>query len=676
MNLQQMVVKYKVFVDTSTWMHPPAVHFLRDELPQALSDTKESLKLPIKVMEEIRRMLTHESMEKREKAEMGAKLLKQYMDWKMIDLYGKPSDPFTDQTFLFVFQQFRVKYHLALITQDKGLAQDINNLNYQLAVRGNPIIVLKVDQRGKLVEWKFDEQTRGNSAPTQAVGSKPNTNMNTNLERPSNEVPPASTKAGSAHKNVVKLELSTKVNTGMDIPLKVSSIPGLNGIIKTRNYGDLRLIKEIGNGGEGFIYETSNGMVCKVYRKERLTESRRDKLARMLQIPIDKKGICWPKELVANDSGEFVGYLMDAADGKPMQTTLFAKPVLLKNFPNWKRQQLVKLAISILDKIEYLHDRNIIIGDINPLNILVKSETEVFLVDTDSYQIEGYPCPVGTINFTAPEIQGKTYSTFLRTYQHEHFAVATLVFMTLLPGKPPYSQQGGGTPAENIRNMDFPYAFGDETTGKAPDGPWRFIWSNLPYKLKETLYKTFKENNRMSTAELKQQLIQYLNILTKGYISDELFPTTHKIPEGKLAIMECRACGLPKQLHVDHKTKLEKQGRRFTCEECLQLIRLQRAMNEAAVGGAQSMPQGDTRRTSAARPTSSTGGFSSTRPASASAPPRPAAQNRPQQHTQTSRPQQHGSGTQRPPVNKQTTGAVPKPSNGFLQKFINFLNRI
>ena len=42
----------------------------------------------------------------------------------------------------------------------------------------------------------------------------------------------------------------------------------------------------------------------------------------------------------------------------------------------------------------YLHERNIIMGDINALNILVVSPTEVYFVDTDSYQIEEFPCPV------------------------------------------------------------------------------------------------------------------------------------------------------------------------------------------------------------------------------------------------------------------------------------------
>ena len=38
---------------------------------------------------------------------------------------------------------------------------------------------------------------------------------------------------------------------------------------------------------------------------------------------------------------------------------------------------------------------------------------------------------------------------------NENFAVATLLFMIMLPGKPPYSQQGGEDPVSNIMKMNF-----------------------------------------------------------------------------------------------------------------------------------------------------------------------------------------------------------------------------
>ena len=131
----------------------------------------------------------------------------------------------------------------------------------------------------------------------------------------------------------------------------------------------------------------------------------------------------------------------------------------------------------------------------------MKSQHEVFWVDTYSFQIREFLCPVGTVAFCAPEIQGKNFSTFRRTQAHENFAVATLLFMLLVPGKQPYAQQGGGTPGENIRRQDFSYPLKEKSNRKAPEGPWRFIWSNLPYRAKEAFYETFAENRRRTVRQ-------------------------------------------------------------------------------------------------------------------------------------------------------------------------------
>src|SRR5574344_1224698 len=199
----------------------------------------------------------------------------------------------------------------------------------------------------------------------------------------------------------------------------------------------------------------------------------------MFSKEIECEGVCYPVAALYNSNKEFVGYMMPKARGKELQKSIFIKPLFLKNFPNWKKRDTVELCITILEKIKYLHDRNIVMGDINPANILVVSPKEVYFVDTDSYQVENFPCAVGTNNYTAPEIQRKHFSDFLRTMGTENFAVATLLFMIILPLKPPYSQQGGEDPINNIIRMDFSYPFGDNSNKKTPDGPWRYIWSHL-----------------------------------------------------------------------------------------------------------------------------------------------------------------------------------------------------
>jgi ribosomal protein L44E len=105
--------------------------------------------------------------------------------------------------------------------------------------------------------------------------------------------------------------------------------------------------------------------------------------------------------------------------------------------------------------------------------------------------------------------------------------------MILMPGKPPYSQQGGGDPISNIKNGQFSYPLGGKSNKKTPDGPWRFIWSHFPYKTKEAFYQCFEKGKRLSAKEWLQIIENYFFSLQKGYLdpsgeSNKIFPTTFK----------------------------------------------------------------------------------------------------------------------------------------------------
>jgi len=349
--------------------------------------------------------------------------------------------------------------------------------------------------------------------------------------------------------------MSCKYVTNLsNAPLNISEIPKLNDTVYTKN-GSLRLIKELGTGGEGSVYQTTiNGFVAKIYNAKSLTQRKFEKIKIMLNKSLNCDGICFPSAGIYNSKKEFVGYLMPSAKGVEIQRSLFLKPLFQKKFPVWKKRDLVELCVTILTKIKYLHDRNILIGDINPANILIISQKQICLVDTDSYQIENFPCVVGMANFTAPEIQGKKYSEFLRTIGNENFAVATLLFMIMLPGKPPYAKQGGESAVKNIMEMDFSYPLGEKSNKKAPEGLWRYMWSHLPVKIKTAFYETFAKGGEYSTEQTRLNSKQwlelfkwYLNHLDKGTFDDpmsyEIYPTRTKIWSDKQILLKCKNCG-------------------------------------------------------------------------------------------------------------------------------------
>lgn len=382
------------------------------------------------------------------------------------------------------------------------------------------------------------------------------------------------------HPKIESYKIGTKVNNnGQLISLKYMPSIGENVIgIKSKKL--YQLLKEGKSGGEGKIFEIKNepSIVAKIYHKDKLTTNKLEKLTLMTSRNIAIEGVCWPIELIKNEKGEVLGYIMPKADGKTIQTQIMTKPALLRNFPTLDRKNLVELCIEFLYMVKNLHQLNIIIGDINPNNILINKKGVLYFVDTDSYQVENYPCPVGTVNFTAPEIQGKNYADFLRTKEHEIFAVTTMLFMLLLPGKPPYAQQDGEEQSKNIKAMQFPYPFGDKSTGKAPEGPWRNIWSNLPYKVKECFYGTFSDNKRHTIDELIKVMKDYDFLLAKKRANNALFPDTLKILD---PIDIC--CSKCNKLHTvsekKYKDRLNQGKNGMLCRDCLIEIRAKNIQN-------------------------------------------------------------------------------------------------
>jgi len=497
-DLDKLVADYKIFVDTCSFMYEHAGEFFERHLPASLDRIKNSsddgiqLMIPLQVGNELVKLQKSEDKSIHQSARRGIKTLNEYVKVGYAGIYGEPNDSssFADNVFLTVFTRYRLKYNILLITQDSKLAQDILALRYCRAVRVDKgIKAFRINESGALEEWKKFVKPKPDNTPF---------TPSTSFDSPKNP---------------------TEI-------LPISLIPTVNDEVTSDQLGGrLKLVEEIGKGGEGSIFTTDSKLICKIYKKEKLTDFMFNKLERMVSREINIPGVCWPRDIVYNQQGEFVGYAMEQARGKTIQRAMFVRPLLEQNFPQWERKNLVDLAITILKKIKMLNELNIIIGDINPLNILIQSSQEIYFVDTDSYQIEDFPCQVSMINFTAPEIQGQHFTKFLRTQAHENFAIATLLFMILMPGKPPYSQQGGGYPKELIKKQDFSYPLGKQANRKAPPGPWRFIWAHFPYQIKEAFYQNFKENQRKTAQEWLDIMVNYAKLLKKGYISSEIFPT-------------------------------------------------------------------------------------------------------------------------------------------------------
>ncbi len=452
-------------------------------LGKELQAAKNHAIVPLRVVDELKRHVRSGREPQKRFAGRGLRIVERMRKRGVAVIYGDANDSFADSTLLNAIGRAYMRHNVVLVTEDKNLRKDCLAIRQRQSVQSRySLHVLRIEdfkgRQSKHRSWRF--------------------------ERPG------------------------KVEGGKPKQLTVHQLPASGGVVRGKS-GDMILGTLVGRGGEGCVYQTDRpDILCKVFHADRITDVRREKLRLMTSKDTEFSRICWPIESVTNQAGEFVGYTMKAAEGVAIAKSLFLPQVLKRRFGSWNRSTLAKVALNVARAVATLHHRGVIVGDLNPQNILVGDNAEVWIVDCDSFQVGGHTCPVGMRNFMAPELHNVDLSRTLRQEKHDNFALASLIFMILMPGKPPYSQQGGGDPAENIRKGQFPYPVGQVRPGNQPLGPWRTMWSHLPRYLKVEFFSVFQEGQRIDAKSWGETLRRYGRDLEKGFLSSEVFPTSYK----------------------------------------------------------------------------------------------------------------------------------------------------
>ena len=228
---------------------------------------------------------------------------------------------------------------------------------------------------------------------------------------------------------------------------------------------------EPAEGGEGWVYKTTEaGTLAKIF-KEPAAEHRREKVEALIaspphdppQAPDGHRRFAWPQEMLCDvKTGEFIGYTMaQIPNGKPLDQFFDPGPSEYREKPF-----RVRLAIAVAELIADIHRHHLmlVVGDINPSNILADARGRVALIDLDSVQMttpdgQSYPCPVGSPYYTPAELigLGKKLGQVRRTQEHDRFGLAAIIFQLLFDGCHPFAAVGNDcTPLDRIRAGDWP----------------------------------------------------------------------------------------------------------------------------------------------------------------------------------------------------------------------------
>jgi DNA-binding helix-hairpin-helix protein with protein kinase domain len=205
---------------------------------------------------------------------------------------------------------------------------------------------------------------------------------------------------------------------------------------------------QLGRGGEGSVYTLEGaraGHVAKIYHTP-LPAEKQEKLVRMARIATSDllKITTWPvATLHPAVGGPVRGILMPRLVGYSDVHVLYGPAHRKREFPRADWGFLVQAARNTAAALATLHATGVVVGDINPGNVVVSQQAVVKLIDSDSFQValDGrvFRCEVGVAHFTPPELQGTPFAAVTRTPNHDAFGLAVLAFLLLFMGRHPFA---------------------------------------------------------------------------------------------------------------------------------------------------------------------------------------------------------------------------------------------
>lgn len=347
--LIDIVKNYKIFIDTCSLLSEYADIFWEHIIP-VLTNENANIIVPLRVYEEVEKYAKDVELCKRKAPDntglnQAAKRAKEKIiklqSEGLVRVLGDENDNFADNVFLTVFTQYRMKYNLILITQDKNLAADILRISDSKAITvSTKTLVRRINKHGYL---SFIETLKNGSRKTEPrkLHAQPQTSHSRKIV--AEETLPISEDEIFAHADVVT------VTSGS---ITVSSFPREGDTVTAERGGNrkpIKLLKAGPSGGEGTIYSTDiPNVVAKIYKPGKVDKAKFEKLKLMMTKNINCEGVCFPIAMLYNSNDEFVGYLMNKAQGKELQKCLFIPQLLKKYFPNWKKKDTVQLCITIL----------------------------------------------------------------------------------------------------------------------------------------------------------------------------------------------------------------------------------------------------------------------------------------------------------------------------------------
>jgi len=287
--------------------------------------------------------------------------------------------------------------------------------------------------------------------------------------------------------------------------VRKQDIPESIAYVFSPRFGHLKLGNERAfYGGEGDVYRTYNKLLFKRLKPEYLTYQNYKKISRMLEISLTNDQIVWPKDIVYYDD-IFVGYLMnEITDAMSMDDLRDI------GFGQYSPIDRIKIVIQFMKNVDYLHQRDILVGDMKFDNILVKSPTEVYIIDTGSFQVDDYPCLVFNYEFSEKEFSKDELKQTLRSVDSEYYPIYKIIFEILVLKSPYYSPNQIEIGGEETREFTYPLSL--DSIGEKTPAHLRF-WMGLSEDIRLCFFQYFVNRRITYLQDLIPAFEKFLSII-------------------------------------------------------------------------------------------------------------------------------------------------------------------
>ena len=167
------------------------------------------------------------------------------------------------------------------------------------------------------------------------------------------------------------------------------------------NYGRHRIVKELGKGAMGVVYQAHDPQIdrlvaLKVLRPDRVTTEAF--LQRFMKEAKAIGRLSHPNMVIVYDVGEDHGTVyiaMEFLEGKPLNEII--------QMDVFQPEEIIDLGVQVAEALDYAHRKGIIHRDIKPSNIIVQPDGQIKITDFGIAHIED---PEATQQTQAGEILG------------------------------------------------------------------------------------------------------------------------------------------------------------------------------------------------------------------------------------------------------------------------------